>query len=87
LRITVSPYHRLLALGLDINAATRRGVTPLKVALDNGHTELAEYLESRGARQLDLFTYIEMQEKKRKLYEEMKQAKGSNADNVIVGSD
>jgi len=64
--------HRLVSLGLDINAMTKKGATPIKIARDNSDTEFVQFLKSLGAKEVDLFTYISIQEKKRKAFEEEK---------------
>jgi len=41
----------LLDHGADVNTPDVEGKTPLRVALDNGHAEIADLLRRRGARE------------------------------------
>lgn len=57
--------QKLIDLGADANALTQAGLTPLRLAQENGHTEVVALLEKSGAREMDIFAWMEIQEAKK----------------------
>lgn len=57
--------QKLLDLGADANALTQAGLTPLRLAQENEHAEVAALLEKAGAREMDIFAWMEIQEAKK----------------------
>jgi ankyrin repeat protein len=49
----------LLSKGANINAITNDGLTPLKIAIDNGNKEFEQFLRQRGAKEITVFTIAE----------------------------
>ena len=57
--------QKLLDHGADANALTQAGLTPLRLAQENGHREVVALLEKAGAREMDIFAWMEIQEAKK----------------------
>lgn len=49
----------LLSKGVNINAMTNDGLTPLKIAIENGNKKFEQLLRNRGAKEITVFTLAE----------------------------
>jgi ankyrin repeat protein len=49
----------LLSKGANINAMTNDGLTPLKIAIENGNKDFEKLLRKRGAKEITVFMIAE----------------------------
>lgn len=61
----VAWVQKLIDLGADPNALTQAGITPLRLAQENANSEVIALLEGAGAREMDIFAWMEIQEAKK----------------------
>lgn len=57
---------KFIAMGANPNAMTQVGLTPLRIAEENDYKELQTVLRSAGAREMDIFAWIELQEEEKR---------------------
>jgi ankyrin repeat protein len=53
--------QKLIDLGANPNALTQAGLTPLRIAQENGFTDIEALLRKNGARELDIFAWMELE--------------------------
>jgi ankyrin repeat protein len=49
----------LISKGANINAMTNDGLTPLKIAMENGNKDFEQLLRKRGAKEITVFMLAE----------------------------